>query len=226
MGRSPYQDVADAGGLEIVLRGACPGGVVEVEVFPGCYNATVAQGDRSVDVSLLRREREFSVKHRLRGVWLSRVTTTDLAEFTGWVAMWLGGATARELAVTWPSADFVAVADALESGDEVELRWQQCRAINMNGLGEFVASVMREPRLRPLYPFMSHWWMSFKVAPTAYRMGGPWVRALGGGRFSVTEVRYPDRVDVEYDAADAVRVCVAELERLGVLSPEELTSPG
>lgn len=84
---------------------------------------------------------------------------------------------------------------------------------------------MREPRLRSLYPFTSHWWMSFRVSPDACRLDGPWVRALGGGRFSVTGVRYPDRVDVDYDVTEAVRVCVAELDRLGIPSPSPSRGP-
>ncbi|MET9230492.1 DUF6193 family natural product biosynthesis protein [Lentzea sp. NPDC003310] len=134
------------------------------------------------------------------------------------MAAWLGGATARELAAAWPFADFVAVADAYESGDEVEFRWQTTRAGNQPGLDEFIAAAMRHPRLRPLYPFTSHWWMSFRVAPHAYRLGGPWVRALGGGRFAVTADRQRDH-EVDYDAAAAVRVVAAELDRLGVPSP-------
>ncbi|GGN23248.1 hypothetical protein GCM10011609_75880 [Lentzea pudingi] len=223
MGRSLCQHVVDAGGLEIVLREACPGGDIELETFPGALTATVTQGDRSVRVSLWRQQRQFRIRYVLRKASLAYLTTTDLAEFTGSVALWLGGATARELAAAWPSfADFVAVADAFENGDRLEFIWQMDRALGQHGLGEFIEAAMREPRLRRLYPFTSHWWMSFKVAPDAHRWDGPWVRALGDGRFSVTGVRYPDRVDVDYDAAEAVRVCVAELDRLGVPSP----SPG
>jgi hypothetical protein len=226
MGRVLYRDVVDAGGLEAVLREACPGGDIELEAFPGCLTATVNKGDRAVHVRLSRRRRRFSIRYDLRRSGLGYVATTELAEVTGSTAAWLCGATARELAAAWPFADFVDVADAYESGDRIELRWQLYRAREKDGLGEFVEAAMREPRLRRTYPFTSHWWMSFRVAPDEYRLAGPWVRAVGGGRLSVTEARKPEHDDVDYDAAEAVRVCLAELDRLGVPSPEEFRSQG
>ncbi|MEU3649128.1 DUF6193 family natural product biosynthesis protein [Lentzea sp. NPDC034063] len=151
------------------------------------------------------------------------MTTTELSEVTGSAAAWLGGATPRELAAAWPFADFVAVADAYESGDRTELSWQQYRANKRDGLGEFVEAAMREPRLRRMYPFKSMWWMSFRPTSDEYPVPGPWVRPAGAGRFTVAESRQVTP-EITYDAAEAVRVCLTEMDRLGVPSPEDLRS--
>ncbi|GLY49648.1 DUF6193 family natural product biosynthesis protein [Lentzea sp. NBRC 102530] len=217
MAESQYQALVAAGGLAAVLREACPGSDIDLRDAPGAFGgrvATVSEGGRAVYVMPQGGQPRFSVRHVLNGTYLSHVATTELAEVTGCAAAWLGGATPRELAAAWPFADFVDVADAYESGDRIEFAWQLKRADRTHGLHEFVEAAMREPRLRRLHPFTSHWWMSFRVAPREHRLGGPWVRAVGGGRFSVTEARKPHHDG--HDAAEAVRACVAELDRLGV----------
>lgn len=110
-----------------------------------------------------------------------------------------------------------------EGGDRIELKWQMCRAHKKHGLGEFVEAAMREPRLRRMYPFTSMFWMSFRPTADEYRVPGPWVRSAGDGRFTVVEDRRV-KPDITYDAAEAVRVCLAEMNRLCVPSPEELRS--
>ncbi|MFB9685964.1 DUF6193 family natural product biosynthesis protein [Amycolatopsis plumensis] len=217
MGESPYQDLVDAGGLEAVLRAACPGCDIEMPEARGAFGgflARVGKGDRVVEVLPLVDERLFRVRHLLRGRYLSRLFTTDLAEVTGVAAAWLGGATARELAAAWPFADFADIADAFESGDRTELAWQFLRTHDGLRLGEFVEAAMREPRLRRMYPVTSVMMMSFQPAADERRVPGLWVRAAGGGRVTVfTKGRWeePDT----YDAAEAVRACLAEIDRLG-----------
>ncbi|MDT7783314.1 MAG: hypothetical protein QOF58_1733 [Pseudonocardiales bacterium] len=221
MGESLYQDLVDAGGLEAVLRDACPGCDVEMLDARGAFGgfvATVTRNDRAVRVLPLARERLFYVRHKLRTAYLSWLPTTELAEVTGSAAVWLSGATARELAAAWPFADFVDVADAYESGDRIELRWQMFRAHDDHGLSEFIEAAMREQRLRRMFPFTSIYWMSFRPTADEYRVPGPWVRAAGDGRFTV-EVDRRVKPSITYDAAEAVRVCVAEMDRLGVPSP-------
>ncbi|MFC9435729.1 DUF6193 family natural product biosynthesis protein [Nocardia sp. NPDC057030] len=97
------------------------------------------------------------------------------------------------------------------------------RAYGQHGLGEFIEAAMREPRLRRMYPFTSMWWMSFRPTADEYRVPGPWVRSAGDGRFTVVADRRVEP-DITYDAAEAVRVCLAEMDRLGVPSHEELHS--
>ncbi len=218
MGESPYQDLVDAGGLEAVLRAACPGCDIEMQEAPGAFGgfkAKAVQRDRAVTVLPRRGERLFRVSHLLRGKYLSWLSTTDLAEVTGSAATWLGGATARELAAAWPFADFVDIADAFESGDRTELAWQFLRAHDRLRLGEFVEAAMREPRLRRMYPVISVMMMSFQSAVDEHRVPGLWVRAAGDGRFTVFTRGQREDSGVTYDAAEAVRVCVAEIDRLG-----------
>lgn len=221
MGEPLYQDLVDAGGLDAVLRAACPGCDIQLMEAPGAFGgfrARVSKHDRAVTVLPIVRERLFRVRHLLRGTHLSWLATTDLAEVTGSAAAWLGGATARELAAAWPFADFADIADAFESGDRIELAWQFFRAYDERGLGEFVEAAMREPRLRRMYPFTSMFWMSFRPTADEYWVPGPWVRSAGDGRFTVVpEERWeePGEPGVTYDAAEAVRVCLAEMDRLG-----------
>jgi hypothetical protein len=218
MGESLYPDLVDAGGLEAVLRAACPGCDIELLDAPGAFGgfqATVGKGDRAVKVLPLVGERLFRVRHLLRGTHLSRLATTDLTEVTGSAAAWLGGASARELAAAWPFADFVDIADAYESGDRIELAWQFFRAYDRNGLAGFVEAAMREPRLRRMYPFTSVTWMSFRPTADEYRVRGPWVRSARNGRFIVVPEDRRVEPGVTYDAAEAVQVCLAELDRFG-----------
>src|SRR4051794_17067139 len=118
MGEPLYQDVVDAGGLAAVLQAACPGCDIDLHDSRGAFGGfvvTASKGDRAVRVTPVVGERLFYLRHKVREMHLSRVTTTDLAEVTGSTATWLGGVTARELAAAWPFADFVDVADAYES---------------------------------------------------------------------------------------------------------------
>lgn len=226
MGEEPYQDLVDAGGLEAVLQAACPGCDIDMRDAPGAFGgfaAIVSMRDRAVSVMPRAGERLFRVRHLLRGRYLSWLSTADLAEVTGSAASWLGGATARELAAAWPFADFVNVADAYESGDRTEFRWQVYRAAGVSGLNEFIEAAMREPRLRCMYPFRAMFWMSFRPTPDEGWVPGPWVRSAGGGRVTVVGDRRVEP-EVTYDAAEAVPVCLAEMDRLGVPSPEEFRS--
>ncbi|MEU8895727.1 DUF6193 family natural product biosynthesis protein [Nocardia sp. NPDC048505] len=125
------------------------------------------------------------------------------------------------MASAWPFADFIGIADAYESGDRIEFAWQWRRAYDMYGLGEFVEAAMEVPRLRRMYPFTSLSWMSFRPTADEYRVPGPWVRSVGDGWFTVNADQRV-KPELTYDADAAVRVCVAEMNRLGVPSPEEL----
>ncbi|MFD6155328.1 DUF6193 family natural product biosynthesis protein [Nocardia sp. NPDC060256] len=236
MVESLYQDLVDGGGLEAVLWAACVDCAIARYEAEGAFSGflvTASKHDRAVEIMPFVNKRLFRVQHKVRAAdlntlrWasLSALATTDLAEVTGSAAVWLSGATARELAATWPFADFVDVADAYDSGDRIELMWQMYRAhtYHENDLAEFIEAAMLEPRLRRMFPFTTLWWMSFRPTADEYRVPGPWVRSAGDGRFTVV----PDKrvePDITYDAAEAVRVCVAEMDRLGVPSPEELNS--
>ncbi|MBP2320403.1 hypothetical protein JOF56_000788 [Kibdelosporangium banguiense] len=226
MGESPYQDLVDAGGLRAVIEVACLGCEITVRDAPGAFGGYVVEaskGDRAVTVFPHRDKRLFRVRHKLRTAYLSWVATADLTGVTGLAASWLGGATPQELADVWPFADFVDVATAYESGDRIEFMWQQFRAHPRHDLGEFIDAAMTEPQLRRMYPFMSMYWMSFRPTADEYRVPGPWVRAVGDGRFTIVEDRRVEP-DITFDAGEAVRVCLTEMDRLGVPSSEELSA--
>lgn len=183
MGESLYEDLVAAGGLEAVLLAARSGAEITTAGARGAFGgvkATVGKGDRAVHVTPAVGERLFHVRYQVRETYLGRVTTEDLREVVGPAAAWLGGATARELVAAWPVADLVAVTDAYESGDRIELAWQKFRASGRHGLPEFVEAALREPRLRRMFPFTSLWWMSFRPTADEYRVPGPWVRPVGG----------------------------------------------
>jgi len=221
MGESPNQDLTDAGGLRAVIESACPDCEIELREFPGGHEAMASRGDRAVRVFQVRDKRLFWLSYRLRTTFLNRVSTTDLAVCTGSLATWLGGATPREFAAAWPFAGFVDVADAYESGDRTELAWQRFRLHDRFRLDEFVEAAAAEPRLRRMFPFTSMFWMSFRPTAEEYTVPGPWVRGLGDGRFTVGEDRYAEP-DITYAAVEAVRVCLAEMDRLGVPGPAEI----
>lgn len=125
MGEPPYQDLVDAGGLEAVLRVACPGCDIDMRDAPGAFGgfvATVSKGERAVYVVPLWDRRLFRVRHKLRGTYLSWLATTSLAEVTGSAATWLGGATARVVVLDVIPADPGGVPGARSVG-AVGRRW-------------------------------------------------------------------------------------------------------
>lgn len=74
MGKSPYQDLVDADGLEAVLQAACPDCDIDMRDARGAFGgfvATVRKGDRAVYVIPLRGKRLFRVRHKLRETYLS-----------------------------------------------------------------------------------------------------------------------------------------------------------
>lgn len=202
--------------IEAALAKACPDSEIEAEDTPGGLVVRLRRDDRAA-VFRHRAESAFLVTYHWREAFMNRVARADLAEAIGSVATWLSGATAREFAATWPFAEFVAAADAFERGDRIELRWQIYRAHPRYHAG-FIEAAMNEPRLRRMFPFTSMWWMSFRPTADEFLVPGPWVRAAGDGRFTVVVDRRVEPV-IDYDAAEAVQVCVAEMDRLRVVRP-------
>jgi hypothetical protein len=213
--------VTDLEGLRAAVANACPDCECEAHDNPGGPSVIARRDDRAVKVFWHREKSVFHVYFRWREWFMNRVIRADLPDATGSAATWLGGAPPREFAAAWPFADFVDVADAFESGDRIEYAWQTYRAHPRHHDG-FIEAAMREPRLREMFPFTSMWWMSFRPTADEFRVPGPWVRAAGGGRFTVMVDRRVEP-EIDYDAAEAVQVCVAEMDRLGVPRPAELT---
>jgi Family of unknown function (DUF6193) len=209
--------VIDIEGLRAALEQACPDCEIDTRDWPGGPAVVLRRGDRAAEVFWNREKSVFRVRYLWPRMFMNRVHRTDLAEAAGSAATWLSGATPREFAAAWPFADFVAVADAFESGDRIEYAWQTYRMHPRHHAG-FIEAAMREPRLREMFPFTSMWWMSFRPTADEFRVLGPWVRAVGDGRFTVVVDRRIEP-EIDYDAAEAVQVCVAEMDRLGVVRP-------
>ncbi|MFC0434784.1 DUF6193 family natural product biosynthesis protein [Kutzneria buriramensis] len=226
MGESLHQDLLDAGGLGAALEARCPD--AEIEMYPGAglfdgFGAKVRQGDRGVRIQPLRGEDRCSISYSLRGHSMHHVYRTVFAEIIDSAATWLGGATPEEFAQAWPFAGFVDVAAAFESGDRIELAWQHFRLSGPFELGAFVEAAMREPRLRRMCPFTSMWWMSFRPTADEYLVPGPWVRSAHNGRYTVV-VNRREEPTIDHDAETAVRLVLAEMDRIGVPGPDEIDS--
>jgi hypothetical protein len=223
VGESLHQDLLDAGGLKAALEARCPD--AEIEVYPGAglfdgFGANVRRGDRGVRIQPLLGEDRCSISYSLRGHSMNHVDRTVFAEIIDSAATWLGGATPEEFAKAWPFAGFVDVAAAFESGDRIELEWQHFRLSGQFELGAFVEAAMREPRLRRMCPFTSMWWMSFRPTADEYLVPGPWVRSAHNGRYGVGD-RWEEPT-ADHDAETAVRLVLAELDRLAVPGPDEI----
>ncbi|MFC0540506.1 DUF6193 family natural product biosynthesis protein [Kutzneria chonburiensis] len=212
----------DIHGLRAALEQACPDCEIDAHDWPGGPAVVLRRGDRAAEVFWHREKSVFRVRYSWPRMFMNRVHWTDLAEAAGSAATWLSGATPREFAAAWPFADFVAVADAFESGDRIEYRWQVYRA-HLRDHREFIEVALTEPRLRCMFPFTSMWWMSFRPTADEFRVPGPWVRAVGNGRFTVVPQDRRIEPEIDYGPAEAVQVCVVEMDRLGVPRPEDLT---
>ncbi|MFI9384604.1 DUF6193 family natural product biosynthesis protein [Kutzneria sp. NPDC052558] len=225
---TPHRELIDAGGLRAAIENACPDSDIEFLEARGAFDGQLAwlrRGERSVGIMPFRNETKFRVTYLLRTMHLRRVFTPDLAVVLGSAATWLGGATAREFATAWPFADFVAIADAFESGDRIECAWQSRLVHDPGRHGEFIPAAMNEPRLRRMYPFTQMGWLSFRPTADEFHVPGPWVERVGDNRFKVCSIsadRWHGEPIAECDAETAVRVCVAEMNRLGVPGPDEI----
>jgi hypothetical protein len=223
-------DEIDVDGLRAALETACPDCEIEAHDMPGGPVVRLRRGERVAEVFLHRQGAAFRVSYLVGEAPLRRARTPELAVAIGSATTWLGGATPREFAAAWPFADFVAIADAFERGDRIERAWQSALVHDPFRLTDFIAAAMKEPRLRSMYPFVQMGWMSFRPTADEFLVPGPWVLGLGqdDGRFKVCS-EHGDRWHGEpiavCDAETAVRLCVAEMDRLGVPRPEELRSP-
>ncbi|EWM12269.1 DUF6193 family natural product biosynthesis protein [Kutzneria sp. 744] len=223
-------DLIDVDGLRAALEHACPESEIETWDMPGGPKVRLNRGGRAVEVFWHREKSAFWTSYGVGKRSLRRVRATDLMVAIDSAATWLSGATPREFAAAWPFADFVAIADAYERGDRIEYSWQSALVHDPFGLTGFIAAAMNEPRLRTMYPFVQMGWMSFRPTVDEFLVPGPWVSGSrqDDGVFKVCSVdrdRWHGEPLAVGDAETAVRVVVAEMDRLGVPRPEDLRSP-
>lgn len=86
---------------------------------------------------------------------------------------------------------FSQLAEAHERGEAAEFTWQQYlnnpkNAPQLLRLNSFVATAIRKPRLRALFPFTSMDTLGFSRTPGYPHSGGcPWVTPLDDGRYLI-----------------------------------------
>jgi hypothetical protein len=216
-----YPEVAAAGGAcragqdEFDRRGAG----VRVRAREGESSrraATVGDGGRHADLRLSVRERRFYLALRGGRTTLLQGYAGDLPMTAGAAWRWLSGEPAGRVAAAWPFLGSVALAEARERGDRREASWlwlyeNHCGDAVAARLASFLALAFREPRLRALRPYTSHWALSFSRTPQwPFSRDCPVVEpAVTSGRY-VVHAR-DGRIFDETDAAGALRIVLAEL---------------
>ncbi|MCY0918637.1 MULTISPECIES: DUF6193 family natural product biosynthesis protein [unclassified Streptomyces] len=114
--------------------------------------------------------------------------------------------------------------DEREPADAVEARWQRMpltwrlmldRADSKTmgqGVLALIEAASKEPRLRRLYPFTSHWtlWFSSRTSPP-FNVGVPAVEPLADGRFRVRGPRMTNVIGEADTAEAAIALVVAQL---------------
>ncbi|MGC4748062.1 DUF6193 family natural product biosynthesis protein [Micromonospora sp. DT201] len=97
---------------------------------------------------------------------MARGNTDDLHAVAGAMRTWQAGARVREFGSEWPFVTFSPLAEAHERGEAAEYTWRRYhenarRAPHLLRLHSFITVAIREPRLRQLMPFTSHWNLGF-----------------------------------------------------------------
>jgi hypothetical protein len=140
------------------------------------------------------RERVFCLQFWTRGVCMARGTTQELPAVADAMHCWQSGMPVTPLVSAWPFLESNGFAEAFERGDAeaIDYRWRRYHensppAPQLTRLHPFVAVAFREPRLRVLLPYTSHWTLLFsRTAGYPYSRDCPSVQPLDDGRFLVT----------------------------------------
>ncbi|WP_127507692.1 DUF6193 family natural product biosynthesis protein [Actinoplanes solisilvae] len=160
--------------------------------------ATVENHERNAYLILGARERRFVLGLRAERTVMLSGYAPDLRIAADATQAWLTGKRPPAIAAEWPFLGSVALAIARERGDYREASWlhlyENHRADPIAArLQHFVAVAFREPRLRQLRPYTSHWTLHFSatsawpytgaypaVAPT--KTPGRYIVVTSGGR--------------------------------------------
>ncbi|MFC7242116.1 DUF6193 family natural product biosynthesis protein [Catellatospora aurea] len=181
-----------------------------------CRNATVSAGELRADLLLSPWQRRFWLFLRDGRRTLLSGYAADLAEAAGAARLWLDGARPGETAAAWPFLGSVALAEARERGDHGEATWLSLYGNHREDpigvrLRAFVALAFHEPRLRVLRPYTSHWTLCFsRTEQWPYSQDLPMVDPVATPDRYVVRLR-DGRVHAETDAADTLRLVLAEL---------------
>lgn len=133
---------------------------VELEAVPQHHR-------HPLEITCAREHRSFTIRGRGRGVWLIGGSTSELEEVVGAAALWRSGARLAEFRSAFPWTRVSELAFAHERGpaDAVAVQWSHVDAQMRGSMdGEpfdrgirLVEAAYAEPRLRQLFPYLSHW---------------------------------------------------------------------
>ncbi|MFD5465295.1 DUF6193 family natural product biosynthesis protein [Kitasatospora sp. NPDC127059] len=171
-----YPDVAAAGSLAAALESAAAELAVDITLVPGVWrgasSANIAApagtappgpARRPLQVHLAVKERRFLVSGRSLGVEMITGGTADLRDVVRAAMAWGSGRNLRELRERFPFLASSELAEAHERGAAavVGLQWgwlreRALREPEFTGFGLLVEAAGAEPKLRQLYPVVSH----------------------------------------------------------------------
>lgn len=151
-------------------------------------------------------------------------TTPDLHQLPPVIIGWAHGASLDEIA---QAASFEVTTGRFEVPDNnptdviaAEWQWLLKDAANADWLEyrALIEAAYAEPRLRELYPYTSHWALSFSATPYPFTRSFATLIASRGGRYTIKE--WWNGPDLTQVAAPAEAVAIA-LDRLPELGPND-----
>ncbi|MFD7677686.1 DUF6193 family natural product biosynthesis protein [Streptomyces sp. NPDC060187] len=194
-----YPDVVAAGGLAAALEQSAAG-LGEPPLFvpgrkdiPGSVGIATTTPARLPLVVFQRTEnRAFQVLGRAGGVEIVSGVTRNLEDVVEAGAAWSTGVTVARMRETLRFLEFDPIAEAHERGPAaaVAAQWDLLRekAVGTPRFSEFgslIEAAHAEPRLRQLFPFISHWTIAFssctgrpyreEIAISPQYGGGPYI---------------------------------------------------
>jgi hypothetical protein len=164
----------------------------QVSALPVSY-ARVEAGPRFVQLYVAAEERLFLTEFWAQGVALASGNCPDLIETASAIDCWVSSECMLTKAIhekfSWVTPK--AKADAFESGNEVEWKWQQMLS-NTSHSEELRLAVLRaseNPRLRMLFPYTSLFTLCFsRCTGYPFTQDVPCITPTGPGQFSVTHM--------------------------------------
>ena len=174
--------------LQATLRGI--GSSLSVTDYPAAYYAQVKAGQRSSQVFVAAKSREFLFDFWKRGVKIADAKTPDIALVARAIDHWnVSLCNAEELASAFRFVKVQPNAAVYERGEEVEHAWQeylQSIGQEVPNLVAFVTAAAVEPKLRQLFPFMSHDTFRFsRCTGYPFTSDTPWVVPRGQDQYEV-----------------------------------------
>jgi Family of unknown function (DUF6193) len=186
-----YPDVIEHGGLANALQatlGELRSPLVISESSAAPVSVRLGRWADCVLVFIAAERRLFCLAFWRRGVNVAVGRTANLSEAVQSIDTWLrSSCTCDEFAAKF---HFVSVYDdalAYERGEEVEARWQELLAARLiQGLRTIIRAAAAEPRLRELFPFLSHFTLGFsRCTGYPFTRDTPAIFTVGPNQFTV-----------------------------------------